>query len=79
MNSLIIILINAFASGGLIPEELRGTKEESIVHIADWFGTFCKLAGIADCEDRRALASGLPGIDSCDQRRIVGLQNVGCA
>ena len=36
----------AFANGGLIPEKMRGTKTEGIIHIADWYATFCKLAGV---------------------------------
>ena len=36
----------AFANGGLIPEKMRGTKTEGIIHIADWYATFCKLTGV---------------------------------
>ena len=36
----------AFANGGLLPEKVRGTKSEGFIHIADWYTTFCKLAGV---------------------------------
>jgi len=39
-----------FISGGVIPESLRGTKNDKIMHIADWYRTFCNLAGV-DAED----------------------------
>ena len=36
----------AFASGGLIPENMRGKSTDGFIHIADWYTTFCKLAGV---------------------------------
>jgi len=57
------IRVNAFVSGGFVPAAQRGTKSEGIVHIADWYGTFCHLAGV-DPFDSWANASGLPGVDS---------------
>ena len=36
----------AFASGGLIPESRRGKSTDGFIHIADWYTTFCKLAGV---------------------------------
>ena len=36
----------AFANGGLLPDKMRGTKSEGFIHIADWYTTFCKLAGV---------------------------------
>ncbi len=36
----------AFANGGLIPDKMRGTISEGFIHIADWYTTFCKLAGV---------------------------------
>ena len=36
----------AFASGGLLPDKVRGTTTEGFIHIADWYTTFCKLAGV---------------------------------
>jgi len=36
----------AFANGGLLPENRRGKSTDSFIHIADWYPTFCKLAGV---------------------------------
>ena len=36
----------AFANGGLLPDKIRGTNSEGVIHIADWNTTFCKLAGV---------------------------------
>jgi arylsulfatase A-like enzyme len=36
----------AFANGRLLPKKVRGTKSEEFIHIADWYTTFCKLAGV---------------------------------
>lgn len=36
----------AFANGGLLPDEIRGKKTEGFIHIADWYTTFCNLAGV---------------------------------
>ena len=56
---------NAFASGGLLPAPVRGTKLDALAGIWDWYGTFCSLAGI-DQEDHRAAAAKLPPVDSVD-------------
>jgi len=36
----------AFASGGAVPPSARGSTAEGYMHIADWFATFCRLAGV---------------------------------
>ena len=36
----------AFASGGLIPDFMIGKSTKGFIHIADWYTTFCKLAGV---------------------------------
>ena len=36
----------AFANGGLIPDKMRGKSTQGFIHIADWYTTFCKLAGV---------------------------------
>merc|ERR1712083_1099589 len=59
------IRVAAFVSGGLIPAGLRGTTNNGIVHIADWYGTLCGLAGVG-VEDTLAAANGLPPVDSVD-------------
>merc|ERR550537_2159035 len=53
------IRVNAFVSGGFIPEPVRGTKLDGMIHISDWYGTLCGLAGVSP-HDAEAAASGLP-------------------
>ena len=36
----------AFANGGLLPDSMRGKTTNGFIHIADWYSTFCKLAGV---------------------------------
>lgn len=55
----------AFVSGGYVPAAVRGTVSEGFMHIADWYGTLCTLAGV-DAADGRAAAAGLPPVDSVD-------------
>ena len=37
----------AFVNGGLLPEEMRGTDNNAFIHVADWYPTFCKMAGVS--------------------------------
>jgi len=60
------IRVNSFVTGGLIPEKMRGTESNDLIHFADWYGTFCYLAG-ADQNDTVAIANGLPNTDSINQ------------
>jgi len=41
------IRVAAFISGGLIPSPLRGTVNNGMIHIADWYATFAGLAPLA--------------------------------
>merc|ERR1712070_1045478 len=58
------IRVNAFVSGGYVPESMRGKKLDGMMHIADWYRTLAE--GIADVDptDYWAAKSGLPPIDS---------------
>jgi arylsulfatase B len=59
------IRVNAFASGGFLPAAVRGTalaQGTNLAHGADWYATFCDLAGV-DPFDTRAAAAGLPPVD----------------
>ena len=38
--------VAAFISGGFVPAALHGTNSSLLVHIADWYPTLCKLAGV---------------------------------
>ena len=51
----------AFATGGLIPESMRGKSTDGFIHIADWYTTFCNLAGVdpSDSGDGKFPVDGL--------------------
>ena len=36
----------AFANGGMLLDSMRGKTSDGFIHIADWYPTFCKLAGV---------------------------------
>jgi len=68
------IRTNAFVAGGVVPPERRGTKFQGIFHIADWYATFCSLAGVdyvdhAAAEGNKYLsAQSLPLMSPVDSR-----------
>lgn len=68
------VRVNAFASGGYLPEKMRGQKTEGYIHVADWYATFCALAGV-DPTDKRAAKANLPPIDSLNVWPLISGQN----
>ena len=58
------VRVNALVSGGLLPPHVRGTKVDTLCHIADWYATFAALAKVDGKSDPEAKAAGLPPIDS---------------
>ena len=68
------VRVNAFVSGGYLPEQMRGKKTEGYIHIADWYATFCALAGV-DPTDERAAKANLPPIDSLNMWPLISGQN----
>ena len=68
------IRVNAFVSGGFLPEKMRGQKTEGYIHLADWYGTFCKIAGV-DLVDKKAAAANLPPVDSLDMWPLISGEN----
>jgi len=68
------IRVNAFVSGGFLPEAMRGKKTEAYIHGADWYATFCALAGV-DPKDERAEKATLPPIDSMNMWPLISGQN----
>lgn len=60
------IRVNAFVSGGFLPVKQRGKVIDDFIHVADWYTTFCHLAGV-DATDERAAAAGLPPVDGLNQ------------
>lgn len=70
----------AFVAGGFVPHRARGTSSWSVVSIADWYSTFCELAGVDPMDDAAAQANRklsrqglplLPPIDSVPQWRFI--------
>mmetsp|Transcript_3291 Transcript_3291/g.8099 ORF Transcript_3291/g.8099 Transcript_3291/m.8099 type:complete len:638 (+) Transcript_3291:166-2079(+) len=53
----------AFVSGGIIPQPLRGTRRQGLMHVCDWYATLGFLAGYAPV-DPKAAAAKLPPVDS---------------
>ena len=56
----------AFLAGGVLPAHLRGRRSgDKFVHVADWYATFCALAGVDATDD--AVFDGVPrAVDSVD-------------
>lgn len=57
------IRVAALLNGGFLPAHVRGRTLEGFIHEADWYATFCHLAGV-DVHDDRAATAGLPQPDS---------------
>merc|ERR1712039_817711 len=65
------IRVNAFVTGGLVPQAVRGSKVEGMMAAWDWFATIAGLAGVQDITDHRAAAAGLPPVDSLDMWPLI--------
>ena len=66
------IRVAAFVSGGLLPQQMRGRRTTSLMHLTDWYATFCGLAGVDAGDDvvvvdGDGVSSSMPSIDSIDQ------------
>ena len=68
------IRVNGLVSGGYLPENMRGQKTDGYIHIADWYATFCYLAGV-DPTDQKAAEAKLPPIDSLNMWPMISGQN----
>uniref|UniRef100_A0A7S3LSJ3 Sulfatase N-terminal domain-containing protein n=1 Tax=Aplanochytrium stocchinoi TaxID=215587 RepID=A0A7S3LSJ3_9STRA len=55
--------VTGFLSGGFVPDRLKGTHNGINSHIADWYSTFCYLAGVDDNDDP-PVPPAHPNIDS---------------
>ena len=69
------INVPAIVSGGYLPARARGTLNNGLVHIADWYATLLGLAGVNDTTDHRAAASHLPPINSIDVWHLISGAN----
>ena len=61
----------AFANGGALPDSMRGKTSEGFIHIADWYPTFCKMAGI----DPSDSGTGKFPVDGLDVWQIISGEN----
>ena len=68
------VRVNAFVSGGYLPEKMRGQKTDAYIHIADWYGTFCGLAGV-NSTDEKAAKANLPPVESMDLWPLISGQS----
>ena len=56
----------AFIGGGFLPASARRKHLTGYIHAADWYPTFCMLAGGADCTEEKSpgvLQKLVPAID----------------
>ena len=54
----------SFMAGGFLPPDLAGTRYAGIIAVADWYATFCGLAGV-EPSDPQANKT-VPAVDSLD-------------
>jgi len=63
----------SFVSGGYLPQERAGDIEMGLIHLADWYATFCALAGV-DASDDYATEHGLPSVDGLNMWPLISGQ-----
>ena len=54
-------------NGGLLPDNLRGSKNKGLAHICDWYATFLSLAGVQQnqiAHDTQHRRGSVPPVDS---------------
>eukprot|EP00912_Choanoflagellata_sp_UC4_P001166 UC4_evm1s728 len=56
------IRVNSFASGGILPKKMRGTEIYGLMHVSDWYTTYCTIAGV-DPRDIEGQAAGVPAVE----------------
>eukprot|EP00045_Choanoeca_perplexa_P013861 m.159069 g.159069 ORF g.159069 m.159069 type:complete len:493 (+) comp16480_c0_seq3:1-1479(+) len=65
------VRVNAFVTGGFLPESQRGKTLTDYIHVADWYPTIAKLAGV----DPSDPVSGMPDVDGIDMWPYVSGQS----
>eukprot|EP01084_Bolivina_argentea_P144951 254210_1 len=65
-----------YISGGWngIPNHRRGLTENGMMHISDWYTTFCRMFGV-DPFDKKAADNGLPLVDGYNMWPLITGQN----
>ena len=67
---------NAFVSGGYLPKHRRGKKFHGVISIADWYATFCEMAGVSHFDEeseeanRYLVANGMPLLPPVDYHGV---------
>ena len=60
----------SFVSGGFLPVERAGDVEMGLMHLADWYATFCAMAGV-EATDEDATSAGLPDVDGINMWPLI--------
>jgi len=60
-------------NGGYLPDSRRGQVEGGMMHIADWYVTWCSMLGI-NSSDTNATAKGLPDVDGYNMWPLISGQ-----
>ena len=68
------VRVNAFVSGGFLPESRRGEVEKGYITLSDWYTTFCALAGV-DPTDEKAAKANLPAVDGMNMWPLISGEN----
>ena len=56
----------AFLAGGFLPAHVRGARSgDKLVHVCDWYATFCALAGAPAADDAvfKGVSRPIDGVD----------------
>eukprot|EP00054_Salpingoeca_dolichothecata_P026011 m.184284 g.184284 ORF g.184284 m.184284 type:complete len:244 (-) comp25534_c1_seq1:852-1583(-) len=61
------VRLPSFIFGGLVPAAKRGTKTSDLIHLADWWPTFCGLAGVEPNDPKAVLHGLVEQVDGVDQ------------
>ena len=69
------IRANSFASGGLLPTAVRGTRLSGLMHVADWYVTYCAFAKI-DSADKPGELAGVPPVEGLDMWPLLSGKNM---
>eukprot|EP00730_Choanoeca_flexa_P018292 TRINITY_DN8887_c0_g1_i2.p1 TRINITY_DN8887_c0_g1~~TRINITY_DN8887_c0_g1_i2.p1 ORF type:complete len:511 (+),score=116.86 TRINITY_DN8887_c0_g1_i2:85-1617(+) len=56
------VRVNSFITGGFVEESMRGKVLDDYIHVADWYPTIAKLAGV----DPSDPVPNMPGVDGMD-------------
>ena len=62
----------AFVTGGALPDAMRGKISEGFIHVADWYPTFCEMAGV----DSSDSGPGKLPVDGLDIWPIISGANI---